>query len=61
MAKCYYATRLYETKNKRLNGRLEIGNKQRLNHHIKAHEDGKWVREAAIAYAKKSNLKQKSA
>ena len=37
------------------------GNRQRLNHHIKAHEDGKWVREAAIAYAKKSNLKQKSA
>ena len=37
------------------------GNRQRLNHQIKAHEDGKWVREAAIAYAKKSNLKQKSA
>ena len=37
------------------------GNRQRLNHHIKAHKDGKWVREAAIAYAKKSNSKQKSA
>lgn len=28
-------------------------NKQRLNARIKAHNDGKWVREAAIAYAKK--------
>ncbi|MFT4661328.1 MAG: ring-1,2-phenylacetyl-CoA epoxidase subunit PaaA [Patiriisocius sp.] len=30
-------------------------NKQRLQHHIKAHEDGAWVREAAQAYAKKKN------
>jgi ring-1,2-phenylacetyl-CoA epoxidase subunit PaaA len=33
-------------------------NKQRLNHHIKAHEDGKWVREAAHAYAEKQKEKQ---
>ena len=37
------------------------GNKQRLKHHIEAHENGKWVREAAIAYADKLNLKTKSA
>ena len=30
-------------------------NDQRINHHIKAHEEGTWVREAAIAYAKKNN------
>jgi ring-1,2-phenylacetyl-CoA epoxidase subunit PaaA len=28
-------------------------NKQRLDHHIKAHEDGRWVREACIAFAEK--------
>jgi ring-1,2-phenylacetyl-CoA epoxidase subunit PaaA len=28
-------------------------NKERLEHHIKAHKDGQWVREAAEAYAKK--------
>ncbi len=28
-------------------------NKQRLEHHIRAHENGKWVREAANAFAKK--------
>jgi len=28
-------------------------NEQRLNHHIKAHKDGAWVREAAKAYSKK--------
>lgn len=33
-------------------------NKQRLQHHIKAHEDGKWVREAANAYAEKQKNKQ---
>lgn len=33
-------------------------NKQRLNHHIKAHEDGEWVRRAAIAYAQKQKEKQ---
>lgn len=33
-------------------------NKQRLNHHKKAHNDGAWVRKAAIAYAKKQNEKQ---
>ncbi len=31
-------------------------NKQRLNHHRKAHNKGKWVREAAKAYAKKQKL-----
>jgi ring-1,2-phenylacetyl-CoA epoxidase subunit PaaA len=33
-------------------------NKQRLNHHKKAHQEGAWVREAAIAYAKKQKAKQ---
>ena len=33
-------------------------NKQRLDHHKKAHNDGAWVRKAAIAYAKKQNDKQ---
>jgi len=33
-------------------------NKQRLNHHKKAHNDGKWVREAANAYAQKQKAKQ---
>lgn len=33
-------------------------NKQRLQHHIKAHEEGKWVREAANAYAQKQKNKQ---
>lgn len=33
-------------------------NKQRLQHHIKAHEKGKWVREAANAYAQKQKNKQ---
>jgi len=28
-------------------------NKQRLDHHKKAHKDGAWVRDAAIAYSKK--------
>ncbi len=37
------------------------GNKQRLKHHVEAHENGKWVREAAIAYADKINLKTKTA
>ncbi len=32
-------------------------NKQRLAHHIKAHEDGAWVREAAMAYADKQVIK----
>ena len=30
-------------------------NDQRIEHHIKAHEDGAWVRKAAIAYAEKNN------
>ena len=37
------------------------GNKRRIRHHIKAHDDGKWVREAAKAYAEKINVKKKSA
>ena len=37
------------------------GNRQRLQHHIKAHQEGKWVREAAKAYAQKSNTTKKSA
>jgi ring-1,2-phenylacetyl-CoA epoxidase subunit PaaA len=30
-------------------------NKQRMNHHIQAHENGSWVREAALAYKKRKN------
>ena len=30
-------------------------NDDRINHHIKAHEEGRWVREAANAYAEKNN------
>ena len=37
------------------------GNRQRLLHHINAHQEGKWVREAAKVYAQKSNTTQKSA
>ena len=37
-------------------------NKQRLNARVKAYEDGKWVREAAIAHAeKKAARKMKAA
>ena len=35
-----------------------ICNKERIEHHVKAHEDGKWVREAAMAYAKKKQNKK---
>ena len=35
-----------------------ICNKERIAHHVKAHEDGKWVREAAMAYAKKKQNKK---
>jgi ring-1,2-phenylacetyl-CoA epoxidase subunit PaaA len=28
-------------------------NKERIAHHVKAHEDGAWVREAANAFAEK--------
>ncbi|HAP71674.1 MAG TPA: 1,2-phenylacetyl-CoA epoxidase subunit A, partial [Cryomorphaceae bacterium] len=28
-------------------------NKERIAHHVKAHEEGAWVREAALAYAEK--------
>ena len=37
------------------------GNKARLAHHTKAHNDGAWVREAAIAFQEKQKLKSKSA
>ncbi|MEC8616147.1 MAG: 1,2-phenylacetyl-CoA epoxidase subunit PaaA [Bacteroidota bacterium] len=37
------------------------GNKKRLAHHKSAHEDGAWVREGAIAYAKKKRSIQKTA
>ncbi|MBL4802455.1 MAG: 1,2-phenylacetyl-CoA epoxidase subunit A, partial [Emcibacter sp.] len=33
-------------------------NKQRVANHIKAHEEGAWVREAAAAYAEKQQKKQ---
>jgi ring-1,2-phenylacetyl-CoA epoxidase subunit PaaA len=37
-----------------------VCNKQRIAHHIKAHEEGKWVRDAATAYAKKKAKKEES-
>lgn len=33
-------------------------NKQRLANHIKAHEEGAWVREAALAYSHKRKMKE---
>ncbi len=30
-------------------------NKQRMNHHVQAHENGSWVREAALVYKKRKN------
>ncbi len=36
-------------------------NKKRLKHHIKAHKEGQWVREAALAYAKKKEQKLQTA
>ena len=33
-------------------------NKQRVGNHKKAHDEGKWVREAAIAYAQKQKTKE---
>lgn len=35
-------------------------NRERMAARIKAHEDGKWVREAAMAYAEKQKLKDKT-
>lgn len=35
-------------------------NKQRLDARRKAHEDGQWVREAALAYSEKKKAKEKS-
>ena len=34
-------------------------NKQRIDHHVRAHEEGAWVREAATAYAEKRALRNK--
>jgi ring-1,2-phenylacetyl-CoA epoxidase subunit PaaA len=36
-------------------------NKQRLEHHKRVHDEGAWVREAAIAYAEKQKAKQQAA
>jgi ring-1,2-phenylacetyl-CoA epoxidase subunit PaaA len=36
-------------------------NKQRIKNHTKAHNDGAWVREAAMAYAKKKQAKLQAA
>lgn len=36
-------------------------NRKRLTHHIQAHKNGQWVREAAQAYAKKTSQKLKTA
>ena len=36
-------------------------NKQRLAARRKAHEEGQWVREAAMAFAEKRKLKTKAA
>jgi ring-1,2-phenylacetyl-CoA epoxidase subunit PaaA len=36
-------------------------NRQRLNHHRKAHADGQWVREAAIAFHQKQSKKLEKA
>lgn len=36
-------------------------NKKRIDHHIKAHEEGAWVREAALAYAEKQSRREKLA
>lgn len=33
-------------------------NKQRIEHHIRAHKEGEWVRKAALAYAEKNKTKQ---
>jgi ring-1,2-phenylacetyl-CoA epoxidase subunit PaaA len=33
-------------------------NKERLATRVKAHEDGQWVRDAAMAYARKQQLRQ---
>jgi ring-1,2-phenylacetyl-CoA epoxidase subunit PaaA len=34
-------------------------NKERLEARVKAHEEGAWVREAALAYAEKQNRSKK--
>ena len=37
-----------------------ICNRQRLAHHVQAHEDGAWVRDAMAAYVSKRRTKQAS-
>ena len=36
-------------------------NKERIANHVKAHEEGRWVREAAMAYAKKEAERKQNA
>lgn len=36
-------------------------NKERIANHVKAHEEGSWVREAAMAYAKKEAARKQNA
>jgi ring-1,2-phenylacetyl-CoA epoxidase subunit PaaA len=36
-------------------------NRERLNHHIKAHEEGAWVRDALSAYNKKKKMAKSNA
>jgi ring-1,2-phenylacetyl-CoA epoxidase subunit PaaA len=36
-------------------------NRQRLEHHRRAHDDGAWVREAAAAYASKHAHEERAA
>jgi ring-1,2-phenylacetyl-CoA epoxidase subunit PaaA len=33
-------------------------NRQRVEHRVRAHEDGRWVREAALAYAEKQTTRE---
>ena len=35
-------------------------NKERIAHHVKAHEEGAWVREAALAYAEKEDKRRQN-
>jgi len=35
-------------------------NKERIAHHVKAHEEGRWVREAAMAYAKEEATRKQN-
>ena len=35
--------------------RQSASNKERINNHVNAYDQGKWVRDAAIAYSEKHN------